>query len=95
MDTKYTSVLPQPPRPSHGFIDFASNWDNGSVGERIQVGQLCGLCIKIRDWLVHIDNCNKRRCKTRSLYNDRIPHHDTAAKVEESFKSGCHICTHL
>jgi hypothetical protein len=92
-------VLPQPPRPTHGFIDFVpnpGNFEDGSVGEKIWIGQLCDLCDKIRDWLVHVDSCKSgESCSTCSLPKEEIPHHETGAELEESFKNGCHMCTHL
>jgi hypothetical protein len=43
-----------------------------------------------------LDSCESgESCSTCSLPKEEITHHETGAELEESFKNGCHMCTHL
>lgn len=82
--------LPQNSRPIHLFRDFLPD----SLGPNdctIEIGVLCEPCSRIQDWLT--TNWDTA-CQAARLDREFV-HHESGVKLEDSFKSGCHMCTHI
>ncbi|KAK3352221.1 heterokaryon incompatibility protein-domain-containing protein [Lasiosphaeria hispida] len=92
---------PQPPRPFQrsitAFLPDPLDFEDDSPGELIQVGQLCDICSPLRDWTMHRKTCTTAlaSCRKCSMGKERIWHHTTGAKLEESYRNGCHMCTQI
>ncbi|KAK5657921.1 hypothetical protein OQA88_2470 [Cercophora sp. LCS_1] len=87
----------QPDRPTHFFrehlplqrIDGVRSGKNTSVES-----QLCAKCESIRDWIRANLNALVKP-GTSAVSPPRFPHHVSGKALEDSYKSGCHLCTLL
>lgn len=93
---------PQPPRPIHrsltAFLPGPHDFEDASPGNLIRIGQLCDVCGVVRGWMVHRTECLAEpgdRPMCSQTEGDGIPHYKTVAELEESYQSGCHMCTQV
>jgi hypothetical protein len=94
--------IPQPPRPFHysatAFFPDPLSFEDDSPDHLIRLGQSCNVCSAVTKWIVHKLECMIARaadCQRCTEIKEGIQHHTTVAELEESCRSGCHMCARI
>ncbi|KAH7137859.1 heterokaryon incompatibility protein-domain-containing protein [Dactylonectria macrodidyma] len=85
----------QPPRPFRWTGEFipltSSEAEPPSPDYAVVSSVLCPKCEAIRSWAQ--TNLSKREALERPLPQEHFRHHDSGTDLQDSYASGCHLCT--